>query len=142
MPPVIGYCAITQWMLALGFCSLSYFYGSQLIFGRLRYAGSKSTGLAGYPLLPVVKGITRTKLQMVPYILLLIPTGIFMFTYDYVGYFFLVISLLGGVLWLVHTLIGLKAKDDTKWAKTNFIISINYLMVVFFVMVLDTNGIG
>ena len=44
---------------------------------------------AGFPLLPVVKGITRTKLQMVPYILLLIPTGILMFTYDYVGSFFL-----------------------------------------------------
>ncbi|BBH21689.1 protoheme IX farnesyltransferase 1 [Paenibacillus baekrokdamisoli] len=143
MPPVIGYCAVTghvdagAWIL---FALL--FLWQPAHFWSLAIRRVEEYRAAGYPLLPVVKGIGRTKLQMIPYILLLIPTGILMFTYDYVGYFFLVISLIGGVLWLVHTLMGLKAKDDDKWAKTNFIISINYLMVVFFVMVLDTNGIG
>jgi protoheme IX farnesyltransferase len=142
MPPVIGYCAINPVDAGAWILFALLFLWQPAHFWSLAIRRVEEYRAAGYPLLPVVKGITRTKLQMVPYILLLIPTGIFMFTNDYVGSFFLVISLLGGVLWLVHTLMGLKAKDDTKWAKTNFMISINYLMVVFFVMVLDTNGIG
>jgi protoheme IX farnesyltransferase len=63
-----------------------------------------------------------------------------MFAYDYVGYTFLIISLLLGIVWLVHTFMGLRASDTTKWARTNFLISINYLMVVFLIMIADTNG--
>ncbi|MBP3962299.1 heme o synthase [Paenibacillus lignilyticus] len=143
MPPVIGYCAVTgvvdegAWLL---FALL--FLWQPAHFWSLAIRRVEEYRAAGFPLLPVIKGIHRTKLQMNPYILLLIPTGILFFTYGYVGYAFLIISLLGGVLWLVHTLIGLKAQDNNKWAKTNFIISINYLMIVFLVMIVDTNGIG
>ncbi|WP_308638527.1 heme o synthase [Paenibacillus silvisoli] len=143
MPPVIGYCAVTgvvdegAWLL---FALL--FLWQPAHFWSLAIRRVEEYRAAGFPLLPVVKGIHRTKLQMNPYILLLIPTGILFFTFDYVGYAFLIISLAGSVLWLIHTLAGLKAKDVNKWAKTNFIISINYLMIVFLVMIADTNGIG
>ena len=30
---------------------------------------------AGFPLLPVVKGVKRTKWQMIPYVVLLVPAG-------------------------------------------------------------------
>lgn len=141
MPPVIGYCAVTgrvdegAWIL---FALL--FLWQPAHFWSLAIRRVEEYRAAGFPLLPVVKGIARTKLQMIPYILLLIPTGILMFTYDYVGYTYLIISLLGGIFWLVHTLQGARAKDTEKWAKTNFLISVNYLMVVFLVMVVDTNG--
>ncbi|WP_256252733.1 heme o synthase [Paenibacillus sp. UNC496MF] len=141
MPPVIGYCAVTgvvdegAWIL---FALL--FLWQPAHFWSLAIRRVEEYRAAGFPLLPVVKGIPRTKLQMLPYVVLLIPTGIFMFAYDYVGYTFLVISLLGGLLWLVHTIMGVRAGDTTKWAKTNFFISINYLMVVFLIMIADTNG--
>ncbi|WP_219835887.1 heme o synthase [Paenibacillus sp. R14(2021)] len=141
MPPVIGYCAVTNdvdagaWIL---FALL--FLWQPAHFWSLAIRRVEEYRAAGFPLLPVVKGIPRTKLQMLPYIVLLIPTGILMFTYGYVGYTYLIISLLGGVLWLYHTLTGVRAKDDNKWARTNFFISINYLMVVFLVMIADTNG--
>ncbi|MCQ6558762.1 heme o synthase [Paenibacillus mendelii] len=142
MPPVIGYCAVINevdagaWIL---FALL--FLWQPPHFWSLAIRRVEEYRAAGFPLLPVVKGIKRTKLQMIPYTLLLIPTGIFLYTYGYVGIIFLIISVIGGVLWLVQTLMGLNAKDDTKWAKTNFMISINYLMVVFLVMIADTNGI-
>ncbi|REE92876.1 protoheme IX farnesyltransferase [Paenibacillus taihuensis] len=141
MPPVIGYCAVTgtvdegAWIL---FALL--FLWQPAHFWSLAIRRVDEYRAAGFPLLPVVKGISRTKLQMLPYIVLLIPTGILMFTYDYAGYAFLIISLLGSVLWLVHTLTGMRTADTNKWAKTNFIISINYLMLVFLVMIVDTNG--
>lgn len=141
MPPVIGYCAVTgtvdegAWIL---FALLFLWQPAHFWSLAIRRVDEYRT--AGFPLLPVVKGIKRTKLQMLPYILLLIPTGILMFAFDYAGYAFLIISLIGSVLWLVHTLTGMKAADTNKWAKTNFIISINYLMLVFLVMIVDTNG--
>ncbi|UQZ82331.1 Protoheme IX farnesyltransferase 1 [Paenibacillus konkukensis] len=139
MPPVIGYCAVTgrvdagAWLL---FALL--FLWQPPHFWSLGIRRVEEYRAAGFPLLPVVKGIKRTKLQMIPYVVLLIPSVILLFTYHYVGYVFLAVSLLGGVIWLVHTLLGLYAKDDEKWAKTNFLISVNYLMLVFIVMFLNT----
>lgn len=141
MPPVIGYCAVTgtvdagAWILfALLFLWQPAHFWSLAIRRREEYRE------AGFPLLPVVKGVTRTKWQMLPYIVLLLPASILMYAYGYVGIYFLVFSLALGVVWLLHALSGLRASDDDKWAKTDFIISINYLMVMFLVMILDTNG--
>lgn len=141
MPPVIGYCAVTNevdagaWIL---FALL--FLWQPAHFWSLAIRRVEEYREAGFPLLPVVKGIKRTKLQMIPYILLLLPTVILFYTYGYVGIYFLIISVVGGLVWLIHTLRGTSAKDTEKWAKTNFLISVNYLMVIFIVMILNTTG--
>ncbi|MNZ69233.1 Protoheme IX farnesyltransferase 1 [compost metagenome] len=141
MPPVIGYCAVTHevdagaWIL---FALL--FLWQPAHFWSLAIRRVEEYREAGFPLLPVVKGIKRTKLQMIPYVLLLLPAGILFYTYGYVGIYFLIISVAGALLWLIHTLQGVKAKDTEKWAKTNFLISVNYLMVIFIVMILNTSS--
>jgi len=142
MPPVIGYCAVTNdvdagaWILfALLFLWQPAHFWSLAIRRKEEYRA------AGFPLLPVVKGVTRTKWQMLPYILLLIPASILMYYYDYVGIYFLILSVGIAALWFVHAAGGLRAKDDEKWAKRDFIISINYLMIMFFTMVLNTTGV-
>lgn len=139
LPPVIGYCAVTgeldagAWIL---FALL--FLWQPAHFWSLAIRRVEEYRAAGFPLLPVVKGITRTKKQMIPYIVLLFPASILMYTYGYVGIYFLVISLVLALVWLVHTLSGFSAKEEEKWAKTNFFISINYLMIVFVTMMIDT----
>ncbi|KIL36125.1 protoheme IX farnesyltransferase [Cohnella kolymensis] len=141
MPPVIGYCAINDidagaWILfALLFLWQPPHFWSLAIRRRDEYRD------AGFPLLPVVKGVARTKWQMLPYILLLIPASILFYTYGYVGRYFLILSLGIAVVWLIHAVSGLRAKDDEKWAKADFMISINYLMIVFLAMILNTNGV-
>lgn len=141
MPPVIGYCAVTgtvdagAWIL---FALL--FLWQPAHFWSLAIRRVEEYRAAHFPLLPVVKGITRTKWQMLPYILLLLPTSIFMYTYGYAGIYFLVISLVLGTVWFVHAAMGLRTKDTDKWAKRDFIISVNYLMIIFLVMILDTTG--
>ncbi|MBD2868078.1 heme o synthase [Paenibacillus arenilitoris] len=141
MPPVIGYCAVTQevdagaWIL---FAIL--FLWQPAHFWSLAIRRVEEYREAGFPLLPVVKGIKRTKLQMIPYVVLLLPAGILFYTFGYVGIYFLIISVVFGLVWFVHTLKGTKAHDTEKWAKTNFLISVNYLMVIFIVMILDTVG--
>lgn len=141
MPPVIGYCAVTgtvdlgAWLLfALLFLWQPPHFWSLAIRKLDDYRN------AGFPMLPVVKGVKRTKWQMIPYIALLLPVTILMYVYDYVGIYFLIIA--GGLsaVWLIHGVAGIKTRDDEKWARTDFLISINYLMVVFVVMILNTNG--
>jgi protoheme IX farnesyltransferase len=142
MPPVIGYCAVTGVVDAGALILFAIlFLWQPAHFWSLAIRRREEYRAAGFPLLPVVKGVTRTKWQMLPYIILLLPASILMHTYGYVGRSFLIASLVLGVVWLIHAAFGLRAKDDDKWAKTDFFISINYLMVVFLVMILDTNGV-
>lgn len=139
MPPVIGYCAVTNqidmgaWLL---FALL--FLWQPPHFWSLGIRRVEEYRAAGFPLLPVVKGITRTKFQMVPYVFLLLPAVFLLYYYNYVGLIFLIVSLLSSVVWFIHTLSGLKTQDDEKWAKINFLISVNYLMLIFILMVVNT----
>ncbi|MGE6576409.1 heme o synthase [Paenibacillus xylanexedens] len=139
MPPVIGYTAVTNeidagaWLL---FALL--FLWQPPHFWSLGIRRVEEYRAAGFPLLPVVKGVKRTKFQMIPYVFLLLPAVFLLYYYNYVGLVFLIVSLVGGLIWFVHTLSGLKTQDDEKWAKVNFLISVNYLMLVFIVMVANT----
>ncbi|MFF2885327.1 heme o synthase [Paenibacillus sp. NPDC057967] len=142
MPPAIGYCAVTgeidagAWIL---FALL--FLWQPAHFWSLAIRRVEEYREAGFPLLPVVKGIQRTKLQMIPYVLLLLPSVILLYWYGYAGIYFLIISVVLSLVWLVHTLQGIKAKDTDKWAKVNFLISVNYLMVVFIAMIANTTSV-
>jgi len=142
MPPVIGYCAVTNevdagaWIL---FALL--FLWQPAHFWSLAIRRTEEYRAAGFPLLPVVKGITRTKWQMLPYIFLLIPASVLMYYYDYAGIYFLILSVGIAVVWFAHAISGLRAKNDEKWAKTDFMISINYLMIMFLAMILNTTGV-
>ncbi|UNK17739.1 heme o synthase [Paenibacillus sp. N3/727] len=139
MPPVIGYVAVTQtvdmgaWLL---FALL--FLWQPPHFWALGIRRVEEYRAAGFPLLPVVKGIQRTKIQMIPYIALLVPLPILMYVYGYAGIFFLVISLLLSVVWLYLAFKGFRAKDDEAWSKKVFFFSINYLTISLFVLVLNT----
>lgn len=139
MPPVIGYVAVTNhvdlgaWLL---FAML--FLWQPPHFWALGIRRVEEYRAAGYPLLPVVKGIKRTKYQMLPYIALLIPIPILMYMYNYTGIIFMIVSLVLSVLWFGMAVAGFSKQDNDKWAKTAFIFSINYLTISFIMMIIDT----
>lgn len=142
MPPVIGYVAVTgrldlgAWLL---FAML--FLWQPPHFWALGIRRKEEYRAAGFPLLPVVKGTRRTKIQMIPYVALLLPIPVLMYVYDYAGIFYLVISTGLSLVWLYLTLTGFKTKDDDAWAKKNFFFSINYLTISLIVLVLNTTHI-
>ncbi len=139
MPPVIGYVAVTHqvdlgaWLL---FAML--FLWQPPHFWALGIRRVEEYRAAGFPLLPVVKGIKRTKYQMLPYIALLIPIPILMYVYNYTGIIFMIVSLVLSVLWFGMAVAGFRKQDNDKWAKTAFIFSINYLTISFIMMIIDT----
>lgn len=139
MPPVIGYVAVSG-KVDLGAVLLFalLFLWQPPHFWALGIRRVEEYRAAGFPLLPVVKGIPRTKLQMLPYIALLIPIPILMYAYDYTGIWFLVIGELLSVAWLYMAVKGFRSKDDDQWAKRVFLFSVNYLTIALIVMILDT----
>lgn len=139
MPPVIGYCAVTQTFDMGAILLFAFlFLWQPAHFWSLAIRRVEEYRTAGFPLLPVVKGVKRTKIQMIPYVTLLLVTVVLFYVYDFAGIFFLIVSFILTAFWLVHTISGLFTKDDVKWAKFNFLISVNYLMIVFILMIVNT----
>lgn len=140
MPPVIGYVAVTHSVdmgAVLLFAML--FLWQPPHFWALGIRRVEEYRAAGFPLLPVVKGIPRTKIQMIPYLVLLIPLPILMYIYGYAGVFFLVIGLLLAIGWLYTAVQGFRAKDDESWSKKVFLFSINYLTLSLIILILNTS---
>ncbi|GIP54708.1 MULTISPECIES: heme o synthase [Paenibacillus] len=139
MPPLIGYVAASgnidmgAWLI---FALL--FLWQPPHFWALGIRRVEEYRAAGFPLLPVVKGIPRTKIQMIPYIVLLIPIPVLMYLYDYTGIWFLIIGEILSVAWLFMALKGFRSTDDEGWAKKVFLFSVNYLTIALIVMILDT----
>jgi heme o synthase len=90
---------------------------------------------AGVAMLPVVRGLTVTKRQMVIYIACLFPLP---FLLTMLGTTFMVIATLLNVGWLVVSISGFFTKDDLKWAHVNFLYSVNYITILFLLMVIVT----
>ncbi|MBB3129760.1 protoheme IX farnesyltransferase [Paenibacillus rhizosphaerae] len=139
MPPVIGYVAVTGTVdmgAVLLFAML--FLWQPPHFWALAIRRVEEYRVAGFPLLPVVKGVKRTKIQCIPYLVLLVPVPVLMYAYGYVGIYFMIISLLLSLIWLYYGMKGFTAKDDEAWAKKTFFFSINYLTLSLIAMILNT----
>lgn len=139
MPPVMGYTAATgsveagAWLLFL-----LLFLWQPPHFWSLAIRKREEYGQAGFKVLPVVKGVFRTKVQMIPYVVLLIPATILFTYYTEVSALFIVPTLALNLYWLYDCLRGFRAADDEAWSKRNFYLSITYLMVAFVLMVVDS----
>ncbi|MCC2685085.1 MAG: protoheme farnesyltransferase [Paenibacillaceae bacterium] len=139
MPPVIGYCAVSQtldagaWILFL-----ILFLWQPPHFWALGIRRTEEYRNAGFPLLPVVRGAEVTKVSMLRYVIPLVPASLLMYIYGYVGEIYLFVAAAMGLYWAYLCLSGFRAKDDVLWAKKNFMFSINYLTILFLVMILDT----
>lgn len=143
IPPVIGYCAVHP-DLDMGALIL---FGIMFLwqpphFWALGIRRKEDYANAGYPMLPVVKGTFQTKISMIRYVVLLVPVSMLLSVYGYVGQIYFYASILMGLYWAYLCVKGFKAEDEVTWAKKTFIYSINYLTLLFIIMVIDTPHIG
>ncbi|HZG70633.1 MAG TPA: UbiA family prenyltransferase, partial [Chondromyces sp.] len=97
-----------------------------------RYDDYKRAGVA---MLPVLYGFEVTKRQILVYITCLLPLPFFLWS---LGTAFVVIATLLNIAWIVIAIRGLYTKNDVKWANIIFIYSVNYLMVLFTLMMIVT----
>ncbi|MEF3303612.1 heme o synthase [Paenibacillus sp. GYB003] len=139
MPPVIGYCAVTG-QLDMGAWILFgiLFFWQPPHFWALGIRRKEEYRAAGFPLLPVVHGNELTKMHMIRFLVMLVPVSLLLYAYGYVGEIYLVAAIVLGLIWTFIGLAGFKTNDDDNWAKRMFVFSINYLPLLFIVMILDT----
>ncbi len=141
LPPVIG------WTIATGSLSLEPFVFFLIIFfwtpshfWALSLYKSEDYKKANIPMLPLTNGIESTKVNIFAYSLLMLPVIIFPYVINFVGFVFLVPSLLLTIYYnyLCFDLYRFKKnKFSAKKAKSIFGYSILYLFLVFVLFLID-----
>lgn len=121
MPPVAGYCAVTGnfdmgallLFLLLTAWQMPHFYS----IAMYRHKDYKA---AGIPVLPVVKGMYHTKIQILAYIVLFTASTLLLSVFGYTGYVYFAVMALLGLAWLRLAIKGFKAANDEAWARKMF----------------------
>ncbi|MFZ7945775.1 heme o synthase [Neobacillus sp. 19] len=90
---------------------------------------------AGVAMLPVVYGLAMTKRQMAVYVACLLPLPFYLAP---LGTTFVILATLLNIGWLVVSIYGFFTKNDLKWAHVNFLYSVNYITIMFLMMVIVT----
>ncbi|MFT8317240.1 MAG: heme o synthase [Sporolactobacillus sp.] len=137
VPPLIGWAAIDPslnspipWILFL-----IMFLWQPPHFLALAIKRVEEYRRAGIPMLPVVAGFDITKRQMIIYVAVLLPVSLLLYS---LGTFYMTCALLMGAGWLAFAVYGMFAKDTVKWSRLMFVLSLNYMTLLFTVMVLAT----
>ncbi len=136
VPPVVGYCAVTNnfdlaaflLFLILVIWQMPHFYAIA-IFRSEDYAAAQ------IPVLPVKKGILYTKIQMLVYVSLFIIAADTLTFFHYTGYVYLIVMTILGVGWLILALQSFKAANDEKWARKFFFFSLLIIVVFSFLLI-------
>lgn len=129
VPPVVGYTAVTNnidglailLFLVLVFWQMPHFYAIAIF--RLR-----DYKAASIPVLPAVKGMYHTKVEMLAYIIGFIFIAASLTFLGYTSYIYLLVVMLLGARWLQLGIQGFSAKDDALWARQLFKFSLLVLL--------------
>jgi heme o synthase len=138
-PPVIGWVAVTNnmdpsaWLLFL-----ILFLWQPPHFLALAMLKTEDYRAGGIPMLPVVKGFAETKRQMFLWGSVLLPASLLLFMHGNVGFLYLAVMAVMGLLYIVFLYQGFHAKDDLAWARKLFGYSILYLTVFCAAIVVST----
>lgn len=130
MPPVVGYVAVSNHVglvplllfAVLVVWQMPHFYAIA-IFRSDDYAAAK------IPVLPLVAGVHKTKLQIIGYIIALTIVASLLTVFGYTGYIYLVTMTLGCLYWLARGLRGFKTENDSRWARQMFGTSLLILLL-------------
>jgi protoheme IX farnesyltransferase len=131
MPPVAGYVAVSDRIDAtaitlffiLVFWQMPHFYAIAT-YRRKDYKA------AGIPVLPVVKGVSTAKRDILLYTLAFGVAAVYLSFTAHTGLPYFLVALALSLFWLVSGLRGYAAKDDERWARKMFGTSLLVLTVL------------
>lgn len=136
VPPLIGWAAVDPGLHSAAWVLFFIMFVWQPPhFLALAMKKCEDYRAAGIPMLPVVHGFQMTKRQIVVYVACLLPIPLYLAS---LGTVFIIVSLLLGIGWLAMGIAGFFMKDDLKWATMMFVYSLNYLTIMFVLMVVVT----
>ncbi len=139
VPPVVGYCAVSnQFDLGaillfalLVLWQMPHFFAIA-IFHYDDYAAAK------IPLLPIEKGLLVTKIHMLLYITAFIFAAASLTYFNFTGYIYLIFTMTFSLGWLALSIKGFSSKNHHQWAKEMFRLSLVIIGAICLLIPLDT----
>ena len=140
VPPVVGYCAVSNRldMGALLLFSILVLWQMPHFFAISIYR-LKDYAAASIPVLPVEKGIYATKIQMLLYIVAFMLTTLLLTVMGYTGNVYFIVAIILSLAWLGIGITGFLKKNETDavWAKKMFVCSLAVIMTLCLTMAVD-----
>lgn len=131
VPPVAGYVAVTNHLdsaavvlfIILVFWQMPHFYAIAM-YRHKDYAAAK------LPVLPIVKGMSITKIQILLYILGFTVASTMLTLLGYCGYGYLAVSLMLGLTWLSYGIREFNKAEDRLWGRKMFLFSLIVILLL------------
>lgn len=141
LPPVIGYCAVSNQLdagalllfLILVLWQMPHFFA----IAMYRFDDYSA---ASIPILPVKKGNHATKIRMLLYVIAFAISTVLLMVFGFTGYFYLIIACAASLAWLRLSIQGFKAENDRLWARQMFRLSLVIITALSIVMALDVSA--
>jgi protoheme IX farnesyltransferase len=138
VPPVVGYCAYSAEMdlsafllfVIVALWQMPHFYAIALY----RIEEYKE---ASIPVLPLVRGIEKTKVQMFIYTLGFSLAALLPYFFGFTGRYYLIVTVGVSALWLYVSLKGLFTQNTYAWAKQMFRLSLVVIMSLSLMISID-----
>lgn len=125
VPPVVGYCAVSNRIDAgavilftmMVWWQMPHFFAITLLY-------LEDYARAGIPVLPLEKGVVRTKIHMLVYIGLFICASGLLTLVGYTGFVYLGIAMALGLAWFILCIKGFESHNDKRWGQQMFRVSL------------------
>ena len=138
IPPVVGYCAVTN-QFDIGALILFFMLVLWQMphFFAIAMAHFDDYSAAGIPVLPVKRGIFKTKVHMLIYIIAFIVVAGLLTVFNYTGYSYLLVVTAIGLAWLALSIKGFKSIDNRLWGRDMFRLSLVLITAICLMIPLD-----
>lgn len=135
IPPVVGYCAVSNHFdlgalllfILLMLWQMPHFFSIALLH-------LNDYTLANIPVLPVKKGVAVTKMHMITYIFCFALTAPLLTLFHYTGLLYLIVSSGLSLIWLITCIMGIQDQHPQLWGKKMFRLSL--LIIISMCLVL------
>jgi protoheme IX farnesyltransferase len=143
LPPLMGWTAVTGSLDAGGYVLFSILFLWQIphfiaiaLFRKEEYAA------AGLKSVPLVRGEDSSRLQIVLYLVALVPITLLPYPLRIAGQWYLAAAVVLGLSFMGLGAWGLFRRLGRAWARQTFIFSLLYLAGLFAALMLDSGGHG
>jgi protoheme IX farnesyltransferase len=121
IPILAGYCAVSGAIDLGAIIVFVILFAWQFPeFYSIAIYRSKEYKAAGIPVLPVIKGLQRTKIEILIYTIVFVLSTLSLTVFGYTGYIYLIVMASMGSYWIWLAMKGFKAVDSDRWARKMF----------------------
>ncbi len=138
VPPVVGYCAVSNHfdLGALILFTMLVLWQMPHFFAIAMYRFDDYRA-AEIPVLPIKKGMLRTKIHMLAYIIGFIVIAALLTYFNYTGYIYFIVTVTLSLAWLALCIKGFNSHNEKLWGWQMFRLSLVLITAVCFVIPFD-----